>query len=74
MAGPGECVSTGAPLPYYFARPQVLKSAAGYYIGYLDSEKFPYSRESVEYFATEEEAITALREGTWTPRTTDYNG
>lgn len=46
---------------------QILKSAAGYYIGYLSKadwseEEFwePYSRDSQEYWNTREEAEEAL--------------
>lgn len=53
----GETVSTGAAHP---GTPlQVLKSAAGYYIGYLDTDGCPYSRES-GYFPTQEAAQAAL--------------
>lgn len=45
---------------------QVLQSAAGFYIGTYDEG--PYSRESVEYFPTREDAETALQMGTWTQR------
>lgn len=47
---------------------QVLRSAAGFYIGTLDREGFPYSRESVEYFKSREVAETALATGQWTMR------
>ena len=47
---------------------QVLKSNAGYYIGTC-SEDGPCSRESLEYFRKEDEANTALKNGTWTQRT-----
>lgn len=46
---------------------QVLKSAAGYYIGTADEEG-PVSRESVEYFRTPSDASTALANSTWTQR------
>lgn len=39
---------------------QVLKSAAGYYIGRTDSEGFPYSRNSIEYWGNKIDAQTAL--------------
>jgi hypothetical protein len=45
---------------------KVLQSAAGYYIGTWDDG--PFSRESVEYYATEDEAQDALDSGTWTQR------
>ncbi len=52
---------------------QVLKSAAGYYIGdlYYDEEMkgyFPYSRDSQEYWATREEAQHALDNDLWSPK------
>lgn len=46
---------------------QVLKSGAGWYIGTMH-ECEPYSRESVEYWATGEEAQIALDSGSWTQR------
>jgi len=46
----------------------VCQSNAGYYIGTLTSEGFPNSRNSVEYFATREEAASALSSGAYTPR------
>jgi hypothetical protein len=45
---------------------EVLKSAAGYYIG-TQCKCGPYSRESL-YYAIKEVADRALRDGTWTPR------
>lgn len=45
---------------------QVLRSAAGYYIGTFDDG--PVSRESVEYFPTREAARHALETGAWTQR------
>lgn len=56
----------GTVLPF-----QVLKSAAGYYIGTLYSGNVlnePYSRESEGYWATREEAQNALDTGRWLPR------
>lgn len=46
---------------------QVLRSAAGYYIGTADDEG-PCSRESVEYFRKEDAAKFALEKGEWTQR------
>lgn len=43
---------------------QVLRSAAGHYIGTFDDG--PVSRESVEYFPTDEAARHALEIGAWT--------
>jgi hypothetical protein len=50
---------------------KVLHSAAGYYIGREYNEGYgwmPYSRESVEYYQTHEEAEKALREKSYTVR------
>lgn len=53
---------------------KVMKSNAGYYIGTTYKECFdswlelPYSRVSQEYFATEDEAISALITGNFTKR------
>ena len=49
MALPGECVTTGAPLPFEGAMPQICQSPAGFYVGYTDREGMPYSRESGYY-------------------------
>jgi len=65
MALPGECVNTtqtictecGAELPI-----RVLRSAAGYYIGFLCKKCGPYGRES-GYYNSKEEAETALNSG-----------
>lgn len=46
---------------------QVLRSAAGYYIG-TASEDGPCSRESAEYFRKEGDASDALANGNWTQR------
>lgn len=46
---------------------QVLSSAAGHYIG-TAADGIPYSRESVEYFASAELASAALEAGAWTQR------
>lgn len=45
---------------------QVLRSAAGHYIGTFDDG--PVSRESVEYFPSHEAASHALETGAWTQR------
>lgn len=45
----------------------VLRSYAGYYIGRLCDEG-PYSRESVEYFPTEDQAEAALAQNAFTFR------
>jgi hypothetical protein len=46
---------------------QVLRSAAGHYIGTFDDDG-PASRESVEYFPSHEAARHALETGAWTQR------
>jgi len=43
---------------------QVLRSAAGYYLGTFD--QMPRSRESAEYFPTKAKAEEALATGRWT--------
>ena len=47
---------------------QVLKSAAGFYIGTCDSHGCPVSRESVQYWRNQEPAEHALSTGEWTQR------
>lgn len=47
---------------------QVLKSAAGFYIGTICNVEGPISRESVEYWTTKEKAESALQLGEWTQR------
>jgi hypothetical protein len=47
---------------------EVLKSAAGFYIGTFDPKEGPFSRESEEYFPSEEAAREALVNGAWTQR------
>jgi len=47
---------------------EVLKSCAGFYIGTCSEELGPVSRESAEYFKTQDEANTALATGSWTQR------
>jgi hypothetical protein len=46
---------------------EVLLSAAGFYIGTADAEG-PISRESLEYWKSQDEALTALKTGGWTQR------
>ena len=46
----------------------VLKSAAGYYIGTITEDGYPYSRESVEYYKTQSEADVALATKSFTQR------
>ena len=55
-------LSNGPKLPL-----RVLKSCAGFYIG-TSTDDGPYSRESVEYWATESQAELALVENSWTQR------
>jgi hypothetical protein len=43
---PGETVMSGADLPYPRARPKVLSSAAGFFIGFEEAHGSPYSRET----------------------------
>ena len=50
------------------AEVQPLSSAAGWYLGTLDEYGLPLSRESVEYWASEQEAMRALETGEWTQR------
>lgn len=45
---------------------QVLRSAAGFFIGTCDEESMGISRESSEYFPTSDAAQQALDKGTWT--------
>ena len=52
---------------------QVLKSAAGYYIGTLQEDAedgiwYPYTRQSQDYWATYEQAAECLRTGKYTPK------
>ena len=62
MVLPKECVTTGAALPHPGALPQVMDSAAGYYIGYRDTDGGPYSRES-GYYSSYGEALQAWKDG-----------
>lgn len=45
----------------------VLGSDEGFYIGTWQNG--PYSRESIEYFTTQQQAQKALNKGDWTQRT-----
>jgi hypothetical protein len=56
-------LSIGQRLPL-----QVCRSAAGFYVGTLDAEGLPVSRESVEYWRRSEAAADAFRQGHWTQR------
>lgn len=46
---------------------QVCESGAGFYIG-TKNDSSPFSRESVEYFGSEDEAVKAIKCGSWTQR------
>ncbi len=45
---------------------QVLQSRRGFYLGTLDDEGMPFSRESAEYFRNHKAAENALNSGKWT--------
>jgi len=62
MVLPKECVTTGAGLPHPGALPQVMNSAAGYYIGYQTSEGEPWSRET-GYYSSYGVALQAWKDG-----------
>jgi hypothetical protein len=47
---------------------QVCKSQAGHYIGTLDVNGEPYTRESQEYWVDRVQAEIALRDGRWTQK------
>jgi DNA-directed RNA polymerase subunit RPC12/RpoP len=57
-----RCSSCGHELPL-----QVLKSAAGFYIGTACNECGPNSRESERYWRKRELAQAALDTGKWVP-------
>lgn len=56
-------MSMGRPLPL-----TICTSANGHYIGTLDDDGMPYSRESLEYWATHQEAMSAFKTENWTQR------
>ena len=60
---PGETVLSGAPLPYEGAKPEVMQSAAGHYIGFLCEAGEPYSRETI--YMSHQKAVDSLIDGTW---------
>jgi len=69
-ASPAASVRSGALALAYTGKRlplQVLRSAAGHYIGTHD-DKGPVSRESVEYFPSPEAAQRALATDAWTQR------
>lgn len=47
---------------------QVMQSRAGYYIGTANEDGLPCSRESHEYFSTEEKAQQALDSDSWSQK------
>lgn len=47
---------------------QVCKSQAGHYIGTLNANGEPYTRESREYWVDRAQADEALRDGRWTQK------
>lgn len=47
---------------------RVCHSAAGYYIGTVDEDHLPNTRESVEYWRRRETAVEALKTGDWLQR------
>ena len=47
---------------------QVCKSQAGHYIGTLNANGEPYTRESQEYWVDRAQAHQALRDGRWTQK------
>ena len=47
---------------------RVLSSRAGYYIGTFSETHGVVSKESVEYYPTQQLAEEAFRKGTWTQR------
>jgi hypothetical protein len=67
MAMPKETVHLGGELPYPGAKLQVCVSAAGYFLGYIDKDGLPWSRES-HYFKVVGAASRALASGDWERR------
>ena len=51
----------------YLLEVQILRSAAGYYLG-TEDEYGPVSRESEQYWRTHDEALQALESGNWNQR------
>lgn len=52
----------------YTLKLKVLHSHAGFYIGTLDEDGSPFSRESNEYFHTLKEAEIAFATDSWTQK------
>lgn len=74
---PGETIGSGAPNKCDCGkkfRIRVLQSGGGYYIGTACENRdcseygMPYSRESLRYWQTREEAERALAGRFWIPR------
>ena len=63
MALPGETVRLGAEYPYKGAMPEIMSSAAGFYVGYRMLDGAPYSRES-GYYPSREAVVEAMLKGT----------
>lgn len=47
---------------------QVMESAKGFYIGTVDKDGSPFSRESLEYYKSEDDTEKAFSSGNWTQR------
>ena len=47
---------------------EVCKSAAGYYLGTVNEDGEPFTRESLEYWRKRETAEAALASGAWTQK------
>ena len=47
---------------------EVCQSAAGYYLGTLNEDGEPFTRECIEYWRKREGAETALANGAWTQK------
>ena len=48
---------------------RVLQSGGGFYLGTTSADGFPFTRESVEYWPSKQDAALALESGAWTQRT-----
>lgn len=48
---------------------QALKSAAGWYVGTIDEDGFPYCRISTEYYKSQQECQMAIDNGSYMQRT-----
>ena len=47
---------------------QVIRSNAGFFLGTQSADGEPVSRESMQYFLSEDSAEKALKTGNWTQR------